>query len=132
MYEDLKRKMEIAEELGDKKKEDFDEKWFKRKDISDKWEEYSKTVEKFFTEYYKLKSEYDLVREPIMSDLSEHGSLFSIEEFTEYCITGGFIDYDGFGLYANNKQQSDISVKPSKFIRNATRKDFTHIMWFNR
>lgn len=130
--EDLIRRMNQAEEKGDKLKEKFDKKWFKKKDILDKWEEYSKTVENFFVEYYELKREYDLKRKPKMSELAHYGDLFTIEEFSEYCITGGFIDYDGFGLYANKTQQSDISVKPSSFIKYPQRKDFTHIIWFNR
>lgn len=72
------------------------------------------------------------MREPKMEELEDYGDLFTIQKFTEYCVGGGFIDYDGFGVYATESQQSDISVKPSTFLKYPQRKDFTHINWFNR
>jgi hypothetical protein len=45
---------------------------------------------------------------------------------------GGFIDYDGIGNYATNTQMSNIEIYPSDIKSGTYRKDFTHIVWFNR
>lgn len=55
-----------------------------------------------------------------------------IEEFIEYCNDGVFIDYDGYGKYVIENKMSDITIYPSDVKMNKVRKDFTHVMWFNR
>lgn len=67
-------------------------------------------------------------------EMTEHnfGDLMTIEEFGEDCKEGWLIDYDGHGSYATNDKVSDVSIYPSEFLSGNYRKDFTHIVWYNR
>ena len=65
----------------------------------------------------------------------ECGDLFTIEEFIEDCKSGGFIDYDGYGNFANLTQyEPSIDVYPSKLLANKIKVPTwaTHILWYNR
>ena len=55
-----------------------------------------------------------------------------IEHFIECVNSGGFIDYDGSGNYATATQMSNITITPSRVKAGMIRKDFTHVVWFNR
>lgn len=60
------------------------------------------------------------------------GDVFNMEDFKENVEYGAFIDSDGDGYYGTETHESNISVSPSD-IRNGTyRKDFTHIIWYNK
>ena len=50
------------------------------------------------------------------------------------CKGGGFIDYDGFGVYADKekKMKTNIKLYPSDITSGKYRKDFTHVIWYNR
>jgi len=56
----------------------------------------------------------------------------TLETFIANVNCGGFIDYDGIGNYATNTQMSNIEIYPSDIKSGTYRKDFTHIVWFNR
>ncbi len=67
--------------------------------------------------------------------ISDDDDLMTTEEFTEHCKSGGFIDYDGFGMYSDGEYEYyDIFFKdvihPSSFLK---KKDhpYTHVVWFN-
>lgn len=60
------------------------------------------------------------------------GDLYTLERFIDLVKNGGFIDDDGFGYYATDEVKSDITIYPSDIMENIYRKDFTHIIWFNR
>jgi hypothetical protein len=63
------------------------------------------------------------------------GDLYTIEEFIDACKAGGFIDYDGYGNFANLTQyESSIDVYPSKLLANKIKVPTwaTHILWYNR
>ena len=45
--------------------------------------------------------------------LDDGGSHMTMEHFIDCCKDGGFIDYDGFGYYATETQQSNRTVQPS-------------------
>lgn len=60
------------------------------------------------------------------------GDLYTLERFIDLVKNGGFIDDDGFGYYATDDVKSDITIYPSDIMENIYRKDFTHIIWFNR
>lgn len=55
-----------------------------------------------------------------------------MEDFISHCECGGFIDYDGFGRYSTEDKESNIEITPSDIKVNEYRKDFTHVMWYNR
>jgi hypothetical protein len=56
------------------------------------------------------------------------------EEFKESCEGGNFIDYDGYGEFATDKQVSNISVLPSEANDPQFEKPnwATHVVWYNR
>ena len=66
--------------------------------------------------------------EPIEHD----DDIYTIEQFKSMCKGGGFIDYDGFGVYAFKDKKSDIEIYPSDVIKGNLRTDFTHVVWYNR
>jgi hypothetical protein len=59
------------------------------------------------------------------------GDLMTLEDFVSAC-GNMFIDYDGFGYYATETEQTDIIIKPGDVMRDIHRKDFTHVKWYNR
>ncbi|MDD5651363.1 MAG: hypothetical protein PHF86_13270 [Candidatus Nanoarchaeia archaeon] len=68
-------------------------------------------------------------------DISNDDTLIEIEEWLDACHSGIFIDYDGYGCFAYEKQKSIIQVWPSMIMTDEfkqLRKDFTHIVWYNR
>ena len=59
-----------------------------------------------------------------------------LAQFVECVKSGGFIDYDGTGYYANDHEYfPDYSARPSEIksgqIKGKKHK-FTHVLWFNR
>lgn len=94
------------------------------------FEEYSKCyplrVLNYLNRVYKLYDSYEL------KELPDYGDHMTIEDFKEYCDCGGFCDYDGYGLYATETQMSNIDINPSDIETGLYRKDFTHVVWFNK
>lgn len=70
--------------------------------------------------------------EKILTNISDYGDLMTMEAFIDTCECGGFIDYDGIGRYATETQESDIEILPSDITMGVYRKDFSHVVWFNR
>jgi hypothetical protein len=67
-----------------------------------------------------------------LSKISDFGDRMSLEHFIDNVKCGGFIDYDGFGLYVKDGQETDIHIYPSDIMNNTIRNEFTEIIWFNR
>lgn len=67
-----------------------------------------------------------------MSPHDEIGDLMTMEDFKGCVEGGGFIDYDGFGYYATEKEQSNIVIYPSDIKNNKVREEFSHVKWYNR
>ncbi len=61
-------------------------------------------------------------------------NIYTLKQFVSMCEGGEFIDYDGFGVYANKKKKmkTDIKVYPSDITSGKYRKDFLHVVWYNR
>lgn len=96
---------------------------------------------KWYRERPELKEYQDLHRELKLiydendfdlHDISEVGDKMTLQDFVESCEYGGFIDYDGFGYYATETQESSIKISPSDVTNNKYRKDFPYIIWYNR
>lgn len=76
------------------------------------------------------------------SPLDDIGSLYTIDEFYENVVDGGFCDYDGDGRFANkelNIQYNDVSVlitddetEIAEIKVRAKQKGYTHVKWYNR
>lgn len=80
----------------------------------------------------KLSRARRLIISPVMEEMSDYGDLMTIHEFENHCKCGGFIDYDGFGRYATETKESNIEIYPSDVKHKSVRKDFSHVIWFNR
>lgn len=64
--------------------------------------------------------------------MPDYGDLFTLDTFIKHCQNKLFIDYDGSGVYASDTECTDIIVYPSDICKNNIRKEFTHVLWFNR
>jgi len=80
----------------------------------------------------ELSRKYRLIKSYKLSELPDYGDVMSIEHFVECVKCGGFIDYDGFGHYVKDGQETDIEIYPSDVKHNMVRKDFDTIVWYNR
>lgn len=60
------------------------------------------------------------------------GDLFTVQEFKQYCATGAFVDYDGYGYPAKDgmARGGHAVIQPSTL--HLIPEDATHIVWFNR
>lgn len=96
------------------------------------FEEYSNLWNKAWEEYTKLNKEYKLEKEYTLKSIPSYGDLLTMEEFISCVKSGGFIDSDGSGNYATKDQMSDITIRPSEIRSGVYRKDFTHVVWFNK
>ena len=113
------------------------------KRLSDREEEFAKNGVEFDEMIEKTKSlrlkineisrEMRLLQSPTLEFGKEwKGDLMTLEEFIEECNNGILIDYDGFGYYATETGKSDIKIYPSDISMNKYRKDFSHVIWFNK
>lgn len=61
--------------------------------------------------------------------------VITLEAFLEAVQAGAFIDYDGFGYYADAVQgllYPQVVVVPSDVKKGKLRTEFSHVVWFNR
>jgi len=90
-----------------------------------------------------------MITEKIKWEPNIFGDVIPIESWLECVKDGGFIDYDGHGYLATEKEQSQFIVLPSYvkdgkinrcYKSNGTRywvndkdmENFTHINWYNK
>lgn len=123
---------EELEEKIDKLQDEVHEIWEKSFDRKDGWEWYSTHPK--LKELVRLERELRLVKDYTLRDIKgECGHLMTLESFAEACRVGPlFIDSDGCGEYAFKDKVSDLSIYPSDITSGVYRKDFTHIMWYNK
>lgn len=75
-----------------------------------------------------------MTNRPVDSD----EELMTLEEWRAAVESGGFIDYDGFGDLATDKEVSDVEVVPSDVESGrldrliAQFPHFTHVAWYNK
>ena len=96
------------------------------------FQEYSNLWDKAWEEYTKLNREYKLEKEYTLKPIPDYGDLFTMKAFKQIVDIGGFIDSDGGGNYATKNQMSNIAINPSDIKSGVYRKDFTHVVWFNK
>lgn len=70
--------------------------------------------------------------EPKFDAIPDYGDRMTLADFIASVKAGAFIDYDGFGRYARDGQESNIEIHPSDVKHDAIRPDFTEIVWYNR
>lgn len=97
------------------------------------YNEYEDAVEYENNLYDKYSRQRRVLLEPKMKDLeSWDNDMYTLSAFKSMCKSGGFIDYDGSGVYSDGIQKSDIAIYPSDIIAGNYRKDFTHVIWYNK
>lgn len=101
-------------------------------DFSRPYEEYQLERKPLASLYGELYAEKRQIMPYVLSPLSDFGHVMKLEEFVECVKMGTFIDYDGYGNYVKDDQESDVEVYPSDVKKNRLRKDFDTIIWFNR
>lgn len=123
--EEMLLEIERLEELIEIKADYFD---WNKPDLS-KWYSMIEAEQSRISELYR---KIRILEEPRMSNLPDYGHLMTIERFIDCVKCGGFINYDGYGEYATETQTSNIIILPSDVIADEYRKDFSHVVWFNR
>lgn len=83
-------------------------------------------------EYHRLSRQYRVIVDAVMLDWDGAGKLMTIEDFAKQVKAGNFEDYDGVGSYSDGEKEADVSIYPSDIQIGNYRKDFTHIIWYNR
>jgi hypothetical protein len=97
------------------------------------WEEYIEKSKDVYEKIFLIEREMRLLKTPTLDFNKEwKGTTYTIEAFKEMCDNEEINDEDGFGYYAIINAKSDVLAMPSDFVDNQYRKDFTHIIWFNK
>lgn len=96
------------------------------------FEDYEKYAKKECEVAMKLSREYRLIKSFELTDISDYAHHMTLKEFIGSVNSGGFIDYDGSGNYATKDKESNITIIPSDITEGVYRKDFTHVVWYNR
>lgn len=122
--EELEKEYEIASEKHSER--------FNNAPLGMDWREFEEYMNVTGKKVVELSREIRLLREPKFEDIPDYGNVFSMEDFVENCLSGGFIDYDGNGNYVRDGKMSNINVSPSDITSGRYRKDFDSVIWFNR
>jgi hypothetical protein len=77
-----------------------------------------------------LSQDIRMLQVPKMKPITD--SAMTMAVFLDYVKSGSLIDYDGFGRYATETEESDIMIFPSDVKAGKIRKDFTHVCWYNK
>jgi len=96
------------------------------------WDEYQNAAKQYIKAHSAKSRELRTLVVPVMEAIPKYGDHMTLKDFIKNVKSGGFIDYDGSGNYATETQMSDITIYPSDINSGVYRKDFSHIVWFNR
>ena len=138
--EEIEKRIIELEEVVDKKINEFDKKWFADERVitnfTEDFNNYSvlknKACGAALIELKKLRLKFRMERKPILSPLPDYGDVMTLVDFIETVEMGGFIDYDGYGHYIHEDQETDIEIYPSDVKKGNLRKEFKSIIWYNR
>lgn len=108
--------------------EEKDRNW----DFSKSFDAYCDYLEPENKKLHALDVEERLSMPYELSDLSDYGDVMPLNEFIALVKNGMFIDYDGFGYYVKDGKETNIKIHPSDIEMGAIRKEFSHIIWFNK
>ena len=103
-------------------------------DDDNSWEMYRKKCQPYWDDneiLYMAKSMKETPKVRPFNELDRE-CLMTINEFKSNCRYGAFMDTDGVGYYATDKEVSNIEASPSAFVKGIIREDFTHICWYNK
>lgn len=64
------------------------------------------------------------------------GTLMTVQEFIEACLSSALIDDDGYGVYAwengNSMIKSEIKIFPSDVFFGSIDRSYQYVIWYNR
>ena len=109
-----------------------DAKRFRDAPLNMNFQEFKKYMSSTSDKVSKISRKLRLIKKPTYSELSNYGDVMTLDHFIENVKSGGFIDYDGYGLYVKDDKETDIEIYPSDIKYNSVRSDFNTIIWFNR
>ena len=103
-------------------------------DDGNSWEVYREKCQPYWDDNDALYSVKALKKTPEMRPFNEldRECLMTINEFKSNCRYGAFMDTDGVGYYATDKEVSNIEASPRAFVKGIIREDFTHVCWYNK
>ena len=101
-------------------------------DNSKTWTEYKEYMGPEWQQLNEFSRERRSIMPYKLTPLPDYGDTMSLDDFIENVKCGGFIDYDGFGHYIKDGQETNIEIYPSDVKHNAIREEFDSIIWFNR
>lgn len=97
------------------------------------YKEFQKKSESVKEQIYLICKYIRLKQDPSLQyDKEWFGDLMTLEEFIAMCQHNMFVDDDGYGYYATENAKSDILLYPSDITEGIYRKDFSHVIWFNK
>lgn len=67
-----------------------------------------------------------------MEPIPDYGDLMTCEEFKDAVDEGSFVNDDGSGYYATTTEMSRVEARPSDVRKHGFRRDYTHVVWFNK
>lgn len=130
MNNGAKRKMKVLKEELEKAQQEYSKAFRTMGDKS--LEEYEAYLEPLANKVLSLTREVRFIQKPKYEAIPSYSDIMTLDEFIDSVKEGSFDDYDGHGNYANAKQMTDIRVYPSDLKHNTIRREFTHVVWFNR
>ena len=103
-------------------------------DDDNSWEMYRKKCQPYWDDNEILYMAKSMKETPEMRPFNEldRECLMTINEFKSNCRYGAFMDSDGVGYYATDKEVSNIEASPNAFRQGIIREDFTHVCWYNK
>ena len=103
-------------------------------DNGNSWEVYKEKCQPYWDDNDVLYAVKAWKKTPKMRPFNEldRKCLMTINEFKSHCRRGTFMDTDGVGYYATDKEVSDIKASPNAFRYGIIREDFTHVCWYNK
>lgn len=111
-----------------KKLQEKDRAW----DFSKSFDEYECMRQPEASMVDKLSTEKRMIMPFELKDIPDYGDVMTLTDFIANVKCGGFIDYDGSGNYIKDGKMTNISIYPSDIKKNAVRREFDTIIWFNR
>jgi len=67
-----------------------------------------------------------------LENIPDFGDHMTIDEWSDCCKSGFFINSDGIAYYATDTKESNIRVHPEEVVNGSLDTRWTHIMWYNK
>jgi hypothetical protein len=100
---------------------------------NESFERFSSRIDPLQNERARLQSERRMLTDDYtLSPLSEYGNVMKLKDFANACKDQMFMDYDGYGYYVKDDQETNLMIIPSDVTSGKYRKEFENIIWFNK